>query len=145
MLHLRVERATESDLPAIRSLLADVGLPVEDLGTANVSFWVARDGQGISGVIGVETFGVAGLLRSLVVAPGSQARGIGSVLVRELESAMRSSGVKSLVLLTQTAESFFGKRGYGVMSREEVPDRVRQSGEFQTLCPASAVCMSKAL
>ena len=142
---MKIERAVASDLGAIRSLLIEAGLPVEDLATAGVNFWVARDAQGIAGAVGVEWLGTAGLLRSLVVAPRSQNRGAGSALVQDLEISMRSSGLNSLVLLTQTAESFFGKRGYAVTPREQVPERVRQSGEFKSLCPASAVCMSKML
>ncbi|MBS0388554.1 MAG: GNAT family N-acetyltransferase [Proteobacteria bacterium] len=142
---MMVERASASDLQAIRTLLAEAGLPVDDLGTADVSFWVTRDALGILGAIGVERFGTSGLLRSLVVAPRGQERGVASALLLELESSVRSSGLEFLALLTQTAAPFFAKRGYVVTPREQVPVRVRQSSEFATLCPASAVCMSKAL
>lgn len=125
--------------------MVEAGLPVADLGTADVRFWVVRDAMGVAGAVGVEQFGKSGLLRSLVVAPRGRARGMGSTLVRELEASMRSGGLKSLVLLTQTAESFFGKCGYVPTPRTKVPERIRQSGEFQSLCPDSAVCMSKAL
>ena len=142
---MKIERARTSDLDVVRPMLIEAGLPVEDLATAEVDFWVARDARGIAGAVGVERFGTAGLLRSLVVAPRSQGRGTASALVRDLEISMRSSGLNFLVLLTQTAECFFGKRGYAVTPRAQVPEPVRQSGEFKSLCPASAVCMSKTL
>jgi len=142
---MRIERAAISDLETIRSMLAESGLPVEDLAIAEVNFRVARDARGIAGAIGVERFGTSALLRSLVVAPRSRGHGTGSALVQGLESSMRSSGIDSLVLLTQTAEPFFGKRGYTLTPRDQVPEPVRQSGEFKSLCPASAVCMTKAL
>jgi len=142
---MHIDRAKESDLHRVRELLAEAGLPVDDLVSADIGFWVARDATGISGAIGVERFGTACLLRSLVVTDRGRRQGTGSALVQELESSMRAHGVRMLVLLTETAESFFGKRGYTVTPRERVPDQVRQSGEFRTLCPASAVCMSKAL
>jgi len=142
---MQVRRATASDLESIRSLLVEAELPVEDLLAADVKFWVATDALGISGAVGIEDFGRSGLLRSLVVAPRSRSHGLGSELVRELEASMRSRGLKSLVLLTQTAENFFAKRGYIRTPRDQVPEQVRLSGEFRTLCPASAVCMSKAL
>jgi amino-acid N-acetyltransferase len=142
---MHIERATESDLHRVRELLAAAGLLVDDLRTADISFWVARDATGISGAIGVERFGTACLLRSLVVADRDRKRGTGSALIQALESSVRADGIRMVVLLTQTAESFFGKRGYTVTPREQVPEPVRQSGEFRTLCPASAVCMSKAL
>lgn len=137
--------AAESDLAGIRSMLMDAGLPVADLNTAAVRFWVARDAAEISGAVGVETFGNAGLLRSLVVAPGGRTHGTGSALVCAAEASMRMNGLQSLVLLTQSAEAFFEKRGYVRTPREKIPERIRQSGEFKTLCPASAVCMSKSL
>ena len=142
---MHIGRATESDLQHIRELLAEAGLPVDDFGTAEIGFWVARDETGVSGAVGVERFGTSGLLRSFVVAGRGRKQGTGSALIQELESSMRANGVRTLVLLTQTAESFFGKRGYTVTPREQVPNPVRQSGEFRTLCPASAVCMTKAL
>ena len=121
---MHIERATESDLHRVRELLAEAGLPVDDLRTADISFWVARDATGISGAIGVERFGTACLLRSLVVADRDRKRGTGSALIQALESSVRADGIRMLVLLTQTAESFFGKRGYAVTPREQVPDPV---------------------
>ncbi len=58
---------------------------------------------------------------------------------------MRAEGLKTMVLLTQAAEGFFGKRGYVLTPREQVPEPIRQTAEFRSLCPATAACMSKAL
>jgi N-acetylglutamate synthase-like GNAT family acetyltransferase len=66
-------------------------------------------------------------------------------LVQALELAMRAEGLETIVLLTQTAETFFAKRGYVPTLREQVPEPIRQTAEFRALCPATAVCMSKAL
>lgn len=142
---MKVTRALASDLDSIRRLLVEAELPVEDLVAADVKFWIATDAAGITGAVGVEEFGNSGLMRSLVVAPRSRSHGTGSALVEELEVSMRSRGLKSLALLTQTAENFFAKRGYVRTPRDQVSEQVRRSGEFQTLCPASAVCMSKSL
>jgi amino-acid N-acetyltransferase len=49
------------------------------------------------------------------------------------------------VLLTETAEKFFRAIGYEVIDRRHVPEEIKQSAEFRSLCPASAVCMSKLL
>ena len=53
--------------------------------------------------------------------------------------------VEQLVLLTETAEKFFRAIGYEVIDRRHVPQGIKQSAEFRSLCPASAVCMSKLL
>jgi amino-acid N-acetyltransferase len=142
---MRIERATDAEGPEIQAMLRAAGLPVEDLSTAPVRFWLAREGQSLAGAIGIERYGNAGLLRSLAVDPGHRAHGMATALVQALELAMRAEGLKTMVLLTQTAEGFFGKRGYVLTPREQIPEEIRQTAEFRSLCPATAACMSKAL
>ncbi|HWJ04393.1 MAG TPA: arsenic resistance N-acetyltransferase ArsN2 [Steroidobacteraceae bacterium] len=140
-----VSVASPADLPQIRALLDGAGLPHSDLtdGTT-VRFWVVRDAV-LLGAIGLESFGDAGLLRSLVVSPDARDAGVGTQLVEALETAAASVGIAELVLLTQTAERFFSRRGYTRIDREKAPTAVLAASEFKTLCPASAACMSKAL
>jgi N-acetylglutamate synthase-like GNAT family acetyltransferase len=107
--------------------------------------WVAEEGSRIVGTIGLESYGAAGLVRSLVVVPAHRARGLGSVLVARLEQEATARETRLLVLLTETAQPFFKRLGYQVIERGYVPDEVRQSAEFTSLCPASAVCMTKSL
>jgi amino-acid N-acetyltransferase len=142
---MRIELATGTEGLEIQAMLSKAGLPVEDLSTAPVRFWLARQGRSLAGAIGIERYGSAGLLRSLAVDPGHQGLGTGSALVQALELAMRAEGLETIVLLTQTAETFFAKRGYVPTLREQVPEPIRQTAEFRALCPATAVCMSKAL
>ena len=49
------------------------------------------------------------------------------------------------MLLTTTAASFFAKRGYRPLARDEAPAAVRATAEFRSICPASATCMGKSL
>jgi len=81
----------------------------------------------------------------LAVAPSHQRRGLGQQPVASLEIESRTGGVRQLVLLTQTAERYFRRLGYAVVDRGEVPNEVKQSAAFRSLCPASAVCMTKSL
>ena len=99
---MRIEQATGAEGPEIQAMLRDAGLPVEDLSTAPVRFWLARDGQTLAGAVGVERIGNAGLLRSLAVDPGHRVRGMATALVQALEIAMRAEGLKTIMLLTQT-------------------------------------------
>lgn len=142
----KIEASVPADLPAIRWLLEQAGLPHRDLEEGHSArFWIVREQDRLIGAVGLETYGRSGLLRSLVVAPEVRQTGIGGKLVDELEIAARSSGVTQLLLLTQTAERFFARRGYSVIDRAKAPDEVRGSAEFMTLCPAWATCMSKSL
>ncbi|MGN7915965.1 arsenic resistance N-acetyltransferase ArsN2 [Lysobacter sp. 22409] len=127
---------------AVRTLLLDSGLPVDDLASAAIEFRVAVDeNQAMLGVVGIEVFDEAGLLRSLAVEPRARHRGIGHALASSLEADARARGLRQLVLLTQTAEAFFARRGYTVIDRAAAPAGLQRSAEFRSLCPASAVCM----
>jgi amino-acid N-acetyltransferase len=141
---ISVRASRTSDHAAIRELLIDAALPIQDLDSAaGLRFWVAEDGGQLIGAIGLEPFGATGLLRSLVVSPSHRVHGLGSALVSVLEQEVSVQGVQTLVLLTETAEAFFRRRGYRVVERSVVPDEIKQSAEFRSLCPASAVCMTK--
>ncbi len=137
--------ATTLDRVAVRHLLLDSRLPVDDLETAAIEFIVATDVSGLSGVVGLERFGDGGLLRSLAVRDDQRGRGIGEHLVKAVEARASSLGLRHLVLLTETAAPFFSKRGYVVFARDKVPSAVQRSAEFHSICPASATCMLKSL
>ena len=140
------DAARPEDRPGVERLLADAGLPTADLGTApDLRFHVVREHGRVVGAIGLERYGTAGLLRSLVVAPGLRGRGLGAELVEALEQDALAAGIETLVLLTQTAETFFARRGYARIERAAAPDGVRASAEFSALCPASATTMIKTL
>jgi amino-acid N-acetyltransferase len=141
-----IRRGHAADLAVVVTLLKGFGLPTDDLTSApDLRFWVSEDQQSVSGVIGMERFGACALLRSLAVARSHQKRGIGHQLVARLEDDAQSAGVKQLVLLTETAERFFRAIGYQVSDRGNIPQEVKRSAEFKSLCPATAVCMTKSL
>ena len=141
-----MRQSTASDLCQVRALLVAAGLPVDDLDNASgPRFWVVEDGGHVAGAVGLESTGSAGLLRSLVVDPAHRQRGLGRSLVERVESEAGADGVVLLVLLTQTAEAFFKGLGYRVVDRARVPDEIKESAEFRSLCPASALCMAKSI
>ena len=134
------------DATAVRALLAAAGLPTADLTAASLAdFWGCPEGTNLVGVIGLEGYGTVALLRSLAVAPDGQGQGLGSALLTHAEQAARQRGVQALYLLTTTAEAFFVQRGYVRIPREAAPPILRQTAEFAALCPASAVCLTRAL
>ena len=142
---MKLRPALPSEHHEIQVLLSDNRLPVDDLATAAVEFIVAVEGEHVFGVVGLERFGDAGLLRSLAVARDQRGSGLGGALVQGAESLARERGLRQLVLLTLTATPFFARLGYALTARESVPAAVRDSAEFRSICPASAACMTKAL
>jgi amino-acid N-acetyltransferase len=138
--------ARPADGTAVADQLRAAGLPVDDLSTAaGLALLTARCGGQLAGVVGVQALGAAGLLRSLAVAPEFRGRGLGGQLVAEAEALARARGVKDLYLLTTTAETYFARRGYTPAERGAAPAALQATGEFQSLCPASAVCLRKTL
>lgn len=137
-----VRAATAADLPAARRLLAAEGLPVDDLQPVHLVF-AAGEGDRLAGAIGLERHDDIGLLRSLVVAPWARGQSIGDALVAALETHAATDGLTELWLLTTSADRFFLRLGYVVRNRADAPAVVRSTAQFSTLCPASAVLMSK--
>lgn len=132
---------------ALVALLADSGLPVEDLdGLDPAQFRVAlsRDGR-VAGGVGLETIEKAALLRSLVVDPAQRGTGLGHALVESALELARERGVAEVWLLTTTADRFFERLGWRRVERSSAPAGIRATAEFSTLCPASSVCMVRDL
>lgn len=141
--------AHENDLAAIRWLLRKNSLPCDDLSAGHLDhlqIQIATDKAGdLIACVGLEIQGDAALLRSLVVAAPRRRHGLGGAAVVAAERLAQSLGVRWLYLLTTTAAGFFDARGYRRHERASAPPALQRTTEFSTLCPASAVCMTKDL
>jgi protein-tyrosine-phosphatase len=79
------------------------------------------------------------------VDPSRRGSGEGTALLRHAENQARAQGVRTLYLLTTTAEPFFARHGYARVSREAAPPAIRTTREFSGICPASSAFMSRSL
>jgi amino-acid N-acetyltransferase len=128
------------------ALLISEELPVSDLRSSNQpKLFGVRVGGSIIGIVGIESHGNAGLLRSLVVGKASRKAGCGQKLVAKAEAWANDKGVKSLYLLTTTAARYFSRLGYEVVPRNQAPASIVNTAQFTELCPASATFMRKIL
>lgn len=116
-------------------------MPSDDLGHVDF-FELRRDGYALAWA-GLERHGADALLRSVVVR--DRGAGAGTELVRQVMRAAADQGMTRLWLLTETAEPFFARFGFHSTLRDDAPEAIRQSSEFAGVCPASAVCMVRAL
>lgn len=140
-----IERATRADTPPIARLLQDAGLPYKDFAGHIDHFLVARSADGaVVGAIGAEVFSPDALLRSLVVEPAQRGRGLGNDLLRGLEVAAETWGVRRWWLLTTTAGKFFVARGFVAAARTDAPPAIQASGQFSGGCSCSAICLTRA-
>lgn len=141
-----VREARPEEFGAVCALLAQCGLPADDLAAADMAdFFVADDGGRIAGTAALQRFGDDGLLRSLAVAAPWRGRGLGAALVEAAEQRARLQRLHSLWLLTTTAAAYFAARGWRPAPREAAPAVLRASSQFAFTCPSSAACMVKSL
>jgi amino-acid N-acetyltransferase len=128
------------------ALLESQGLPFSDVTDEHLEhfFFVGSDGSA-TGLVGVELHGAAALLRSLAVGENSRSNGLGSTLVEHVEKHAAAEGVRSIYLLTSTAETFFKRLGYRRIDRSQAPPSIKNTREFASLCPASSAFMMKTL
>ena len=138
--------ARDEDLDAIRALAARAELPVEGVADQFPGGYVvaARDGANV-GCAGLEVHGSAGVLRSVVVAPGERGTGLGIALTADRLVAARERGLDAVYLLTTTAADFYDRFGFRPFPRAEVPEEVARCPEFASICPSSAACRRLAL
>lgn len=129
------------DLPAVLNLLEGAGLPRAGVAEHLADVLVARRGDTVVGAVGLERYGESALLRSLVVAPAEQGRGLGRALTLQALARARAASVRRVFLLTTSAAGFFPRFGFAVVGRDAVDPAVRASAEFQGDCCASAVAM----
>lgn len=141
-----VERTTSADLQAVLALLAQAGLPSEGAAEAAARGVVAREADGrVVGAAGLERYGDAGLLRSVVVAPDLRGEGLGRRLVEAAEAVARTEGVRALYLFTETAVEWFPRLGYESIPRSEAEAAVGESVEARTVCKDRGVAMRRTL
>lgn len=140
-----VQPAAAADFDAITQLLRDQHLPVDGLRDHLRTTLVARDGDAIVGSAALEIYDAGALLRSVAVAPGREGGGLGRTLVDAALELARASETPAVYLLTTTAERYFPRFGFERIERAAVPADVRQSVEFTSACPASAIVMRKLL
>jgi amino-acid N-acetyltransferase len=140
-----IESATERDLPQIRALLERLHLPLAGVDDHLPTLLVARAGGEIVGTAGLELYAEGALLRSVAVEPQWQGNQLGHQLTDAALQLATTRGAKAVFLLTTTAERFFPKFGFEHITRDHVPPSVRESMEFRSACPASAIVMRKPL
>jgi amino-acid N-acetyltransferase len=130
--------AEEKDWRDLALLVTASGLPEGGLRDHLDTVLVAREGGWVVGSVALEVYGADALLRSLAVSRERRNEGLGQRLTASALDLARSRGVERVYLLTETAASFFRRFGFHDVARADVPEGIRGSLEFATLCPASA-------
>ena len=141
-MRIAIEPAVAADAPAVLDLIAACGLPEAGLRDHLDAAVVARADDRIVACAALELYGDGALLRSVAVDRTMRGSGIGQLIVKAALELAVARDAAAVYLLTTTAEHFFPRFGFTPVSRNDVPPGVRQSVEFQSACPASAVVMA---
>lgn len=137
-------RSSQFD-PQMSNWLRKHNLPTADLPNDSTRFYEGRTGERRVCIGALQRFQTPALLRSVVVRSGEKGKGYGRALIEFLLEEARSNGLKSVYLLTTTADSFFEEIGFTVVDRSDLSSSLRSSEEARKLCPDSAVCMKYSL
>ena len=140
-----LRNVTDSDWEAVASLLHSANLPLDGAHEHFGNFVVAVRDTEIVGCAGLERYGEVGLLRSVAVTEVLRGTGLGKQLTQQVLDQARSNGVKQVILLTETAPTFFPKFGFQPIPRTEVTAPSLESVEFKSACCESAVVMTVTL
>jgi amino-acid N-acetyltransferase len=136
-----IRRAAEADVPAVVELLRDAGLPLIGVSEAFRTGYVAHDGDVLVGAAAIEPYHTVALLRSVVVRPSARGAGVGRELVAAVQAYAVAIGVRTVFLLTETAEAWFRRLGYETVDRSRLPEAILASDEMAIACAARAVAM----
>lgn len=133
----------DGSAPDLREALSAEGLPIDDLTEDGRRFFrVVRDGATV-GFGGYEPLGESALLRSLVITPAHKGQGLGEAALGLLIEQARQEGARQGYLLTTSAAPFFERLGFRSIDRRSAPPAILDSRQAMSLCPASAVILTK--
>ena len=142
---MKIHFAKPEDFEEIRDLLKSAKLPIEDVENGIGHFLLARNQEELIGCIGLQICGHDALLRSLAVSEKERNHGLGKILMQEILEYASRLNLRNIYLFTKTKDSFFKKHGFITANRDEAPAAIRTTSQFSSICPSSAIFMSKRL
>jgi len=135
--------ASGGDFDAIKRLLQASLLPSRDVGEGRQRFIVASEAGRIIGCAGLQVAGEVGLVRSMAVHWTRRNAGLGSRLHERLLLEAVLAGVRTLYVVTTTAEDFFSRHGFVKVAAAAVPAELQASEEFTAFVPGGSSVMTR--
>jgi amino-acid N-acetyltransferase len=125
--------AGPGDLAAIDALIQSEHLPAFRTAEFLDTFWVLEADGKLLGCVGLEVFGEAALLRSVITSPELRGQGYGNVLVNRASEEARRLGVKRLYLFTMDKAPFFARHGFQACTMDDFEPAARQCSQYEIL------------
>jgi amino-acid N-acetyltransferase len=126
-----IVRARLADWDELEAFIRSCGLPTEGLHDHLDTTLIARVQNVVAGASAVEVYPHSvGILRSVAVAKQLRGRGLGLTMVMRSLALARERKLAEILLLTDTAESFFAQFGFETIPRDSVPHGIETTTEF---------------
>ncbi|MET3823435.1 amino-acid N-acetyltransferase [Burkholderia sp. PvR073] len=138
---MQLRSAALSDLASIEALLRASNLPTAGVAEHLENFVVLANPPDLMGCGGIEYHEDCALIRSVAIVSHVHGNGLGSAIVERLIAACRARSVRSIGLLTTTAEDYFAGFGFVPVARQDVPAPLLASSQFRGVCPQTATAM----
>ncbi len=150
MSSLSVRKATEADIAAIHAMLeyyADQGIVLrrsrEDILFYLRNFFVIEEDGAVRGCSAVRDFGNNLLeIRSLVIDPAHQGRGLGREIIRKIIRTVDSQRSEWRLFTLTGKPEFFSRLGFNTVPREMFPEKIWSDCRN---CPKNTCCDEIAL
>ncbi len=142
---LTIRKARKQDYGVLTDVLQQSNLPTDGVADHIENFLIAESKGSIAGMIGLEVYHPHALLRSTAVLPEFRNHGIGTMLFHTLLTFASEKQVKELYLFTNTAESYFQRKGFTRIQRSSVQGEITSSVEFKIHSCESAVLMKRVI
>lgn len=126
-----IRPSRREDIPQIEKLLSSEWLPPLMVAEFLETFWSLADGAGVLGCAGLEVYGEAGLIRSVVVHESLRGKGFGDLLAETAIDEAKRRGVQRLYLFTGDRMPFWARFGFEQCTLEDWEPAARASWQWQ--------------
>ena len=133
-----IRRSSDTDFPAILTIINDAAnayrgvipadrwhepyMSADELAkeiAAGVTFWVAEHDERVAGVMGIQHKGDVALVRHAYVASTTQRSGVGTTLLRHVESLVDKPILIGTWAAASWAIDFYRRNGFSVVANDE--------------------------
>ncbi len=126
---LRPARA--EDIDAITRLIASETLPAVEVAEWLGGFWVLEEAGTLVACAGIERYGEAAVLRSVVVAASLRGSGEGARMTERALAFARDDGARRCYLFTMAAPEFFARFGFERCRLDDFEPDARESWQWR--------------
>jgi len=132
-MNVQLRKARPEDLAAIDEMIVGEHLPPFQTADFLDTFWVLEKEGRLVGCAGLEVYGEAALLRSVVTRQEIRGQGYGDLLVKRAMEEAAKMGVKRVYLFTMDKAPFFARFGFEPCSMEDFEPAARQATQYRVL------------